>query len=95
MWSVVRDELSVRLEDDEEAARFLLKYWSPEVVAGRIDVLSGSRLMCREGWFPLGQPRELHELVNLLDIWDDMPQRREQTASDLIHFARELLVLEV
>lgn len=95
MWNVVRDELGVRHEDEEDAAKFLLKYWAQEIVEGRIDALRGSRLMYRSGWFQLGQPMELHELVNLLDVWDDMPQRREQTASDLIHFARELLGLEV
>ncbi|MBT2534554.1 hypothetical protein J7E83_20965 [Arthrobacter sp. ISL-48] len=94
MWDIVRDELSVRYEDEEEAARFLLKYWAQEVVDGRIDVLMGSRLMYRAGWFPLGQPTELHELVNLLDDWDDMPQRHERTASELLHFARKLLGLE-
>ncbi|MBT2538483.1 hypothetical protein [Arthrobacter sp. ISL-69] len=91
MWNVVRDELSVRHEDEEEGARFLLKYWAQEIVEGRIDVLPGSRLMYRAGWFPLGQPMELHELVYLLDVWGDMPQRHEQTASELLHFARKLL----
>jgi hypothetical protein len=91
MWNVVRDELSVRHEDDEEAARFLLKYWAQEIVGGRIDVLAGSRLMYRAGWFPLGQPAELNELVYLLDVWDEMPQRREQTTAELLVFVRKLL----
>ncbi|MDP9906697.1 MULTISPECIES: hypothetical protein [Arthrobacter] len=91
MWNAVRDELSVRHEDDEDAAKFLLKYWAQEIVEGRIDVLPGSRLMCRVGWFPLGQPTELNELVNLLDVWDEMPQRRERTASELLGFARTFL----
>jgi hypothetical protein len=90
MWNVVRDELRVRHEDDEEAARFLLKYWAQEIVGGRIDVLAGSRLMYRAGWFPLGQPAGLNELVYLLDVWDEMPQRREQIASELLDFVREL-----
>ncbi|WP_427130746.1 hypothetical protein [Pseudarthrobacter sp. S9] len=91
MWNVVRDELSVRHEDDEEAARFLLKYWAREIIEGRIDLLPGARLMYRVGWFALGQPMELHELVNLLDVWDEMPQRRDQTASELLDFVRKLL----
>jgi hypothetical protein len=91
MWNAVRDELSVRHEDDEDAAKFLLKYWAGEIVGGRIDVLPGSRLMYRVGWFPLGQPTELNELVNLLDVWDEMPQRRERTAYELLGFARTLL----
>lgn len=91
MWNAVRDELSVRHEGAEDAAKFLLKYWAREIVEGRIDVLLGSRLMYRVGWFPLGQPTELNELVNLLDVWDEMPQLRERTASELLGFARTLL----
>ncbi|WP_426297750.1 hypothetical protein [Arthrobacter sp. R-11] len=91
MWNIVRDELGVRYEDEEEAARFLLKYWAQEIVDGRINVLTGSRLMYRDGWFPLGQPMELYELLYLLDLWDDIPQRREQTASELLGCARKLL----
>lgn len=91
MWNAVRDELSVRHEDEEKAARFLLKYWAQETVEGRIDVLAGSRLMYRAGWFPLGQPAELNELVYLMDVWDEMPQRREQTTAELLVFVRKLL----
>jgi hypothetical protein len=91
MWNIVRDELSVRYEDEEEAAMFLLNYWAQEIVDGRIDVLTGSRLMYRDGWFPLGQPMELYELLYLLDVWDDLPQRRERTASELLAFTRNLL----
>lgn len=47
--------------------------------------------MCRVGWFPLGQPRELNELVYLLDVWDEMPHRREQTASEFLAFARNMV----
>jgi hypothetical protein len=91
MWNVVREELSVRHEDEEEAAKFLLKYWAQEIVGGRIDVLAGSRLMYRVGWFPLGQPRELYELLYLLDLRDEMPHRREQTTAELLAFARDLV----
>ena len=91
MWNAVRDELSVRHEDEAEAARFLLKYWAQETVEGRIDILAGSRLMNRVGWFPLRQPAELNELVYLLDLWDEMPQRREQTTAELLAFARNLM----
>jgi hypothetical protein len=90
-WNAVRDELGSRHENKEEAAKFLLRYWAQETAEGRIDVLAGSRLMYRVGWFPLGQPRELNELVCLLDVWDDMPQRREQTASELLTFARDVV----
>jgi len=90
MWNAVRDELDVQHEDEEAAANFLLNYWAQEMVEGHVDVLPGARLMYRSGWFPLGQPRLLHELVYLLDVWDDMPQRREQTAAELLHFARKL-----
>jgi hypothetical protein len=55
-------------EADEEAARFVLKYWAQEIVEGQIDVLTGSRLMYRDGWFPLGQPSQ--------------PGRRHATAAD-------------
>jgi hypothetical protein len=92
MWKAARSELGVRDEDDEDAARFLLRYWAQEIVEGRIDVLTGSRLMYREGWFPLGQPTELHGLVNLLDDWEDMPQRCGQIVSELVDFARQLLL---
>src|SRR4051812_31526768 len=43
MWVAVRDELGIRHEDKEEAAKFLLRYWAQETVEGRIDVLAGSR----------------------------------------------------
>ena len=47
--------------------------------------------MYRVGWFPLRQPTKLDELVNLLDVWDEMPERREQTASELLDFVWKLL----
>jgi hypothetical protein len=31
--------------DDEDAARFVLKYWVQEIVEGQIDVLTGSSLI--------------------------------------------------
>lgn len=79
----------MRDENDEEAARFLLKYWAPEIVEGRVDLLSGARLMNRSGWFPLEQPAELNELVYLLDAWDDMPQRREKIDFEILELSRE------
>lgn len=94
MWVLVREELSVWDEDDEEAARFLLKYWAQEIVEGRVDLLSGARLMYRSGWFPLGQPAELNELVYLLDAWDDMPQRREKIDFEILDFVQKFLSRE-
>ncbi|MDI2033098.1 hypothetical protein PJL15_00182 [Paenarthrobacter nitroguajacolicus] len=91
MWTTVRLELSHPHENDEDAAKFLLKYWAREIVEGRIDVLPGSRFMYRVGGFPLGQPTELNELVYLLGVWDEMPLRRERTSSELLGFARTLL----
>jgi hypothetical protein len=92
MWQAVRQELGLPGEADEDAARFLLTYWARHVADGRIDVLEGSRLMLRVGWFPLGQPKELNRLWTLLDDWDDIPTLREQIASELRVFARELLI---
>ena len=91
MWNGVREELGIPAEDTEEAAPFLLGYRARETAQGRIDVVAGARLMCRVGWFPLGQPKELNELVYLLDVWDEMPHRREQTASEFLAFARNMV----
>lgn len=91
LWSDVRDELGIRHENKKEAAKFLLRYWAEETAEQRIDVLAGSRLMYQVAWFPLGQPSQLNELLYLLDVWDEMPQDREQTAADLLHFAQHLV----
>jgi hypothetical protein len=91
LWSAVREELGIEREEPEEAAGFLLRYWGEETAKGRIDVLAGSRLMYRVGWFPLGQPSELNELLYLLILWDEMPEQREQTAAELLQFAQHLV----
>lgn len=91
LWNAVRDELGIRREEKEEAARFLLRYWAQETAEQRIDVLAGSRLMYRVAWFPLGQPTQLNELLYLLILWDEMPQHRDQTAAELLQFARDLV----
>jgi hypothetical protein len=91
LWETVREELDIPREADEAAPRFLLKHWAREITDGRLDVLQGSRLMLRVGWFPLGQPKELNLLWNLLDDWDEIPRLRDQIASELLVFARELL----
>ncbi|MBT8162957.1 MULTISPECIES: hypothetical protein [Arthrobacter] len=90
LWKGVRGELGIPTESEEEAAVYLLGYWARETTRGRIDVVAGSKLMYEAAWFPLGQPKELNELVYLLDIWDEMPHRREQTAAKLLAFARTL-----
>lgn len=87
----VRDELGIGHEEKEKAARFLLRYWAEETAEGRIHVLAGARLMYRVAWFPLGQPSELNELLYLLDVWDEMSDRREQTAMELLAFAQDLV----
>jgi len=91
LWETVREELGIPREADEAAPRFLLKHWAREITDGRLDVLQGSRLMLRVGWFPLGQPKELNLLWGLLDDWDEIPRLRDQIASELLVFARELL----
>jgi len=91
LWSAVRDELGIRHEEQEEAARFLLRYWAEETAGQRIDVLAGSRLMYQVGWFPLGQPSQLNELLYLLILWDEMPEQRQQTAAELLQFAQHLV----
>ncbi|MEA5453863.1 hypothetical protein SPF06_03930 [Sinomonas sp. JGH33] len=91
LWEAVREEFGTRREPEEEAARFLLKHWAREIVEGGLDIVEGSRLMQRVGWFPLGRPDMLTGLVYLLDVWDEMPLRREETASELLAFAKELL----
>ena len=94
LWDAVRNELGIRQEGNEEAARFLLRYWAQETAEQRIDVLTGSRLMYRVGWFPLGQPSHLNELLYLLILWDEMPARRKQTTAELLAFARDLVARE-
>jgi len=91
LWSAVRDELGIRHEEKEEAARFLLRYLAEETAGQRIDVLAGARLMYRVGWFQLGQPSELNELLYLLILLDEMPEQRGQTAAELLAFARDLV----
>ena len=90
-WETVREELGIPREAGEAAPRFLLQYWAREITEGRLDVLQGSKLMLRVGWFPLGQPKELNLLRNLLDDWDEIPRLRNQIAPELHVFARELL----
>ncbi|WP_224167333.1 hypothetical protein [Arthrobacter sp. StoSoilA2] len=68
-----------------------LQHWAREITEGRLDVLQGSRLMLRVGWFPMGQPKELEQLWNLLDDWDEIPRLRGQITSELFVFAKELL----
>jgi HEAT repeat protein len=36
------------------------------------------------------QPSQLNELLYLLNVWDEMPQHREQTAVELLQFAQHL-----
>ena len=91
LWEAVREELGSPREPDEQASRFLLRYWAREITEGRVDVLEGSRLMLDVGWFPLDQPKELHRLWNLLDDWDEIPAARDRITSELLVFARELL----
>lgn len=91
LWETVREELSTPREAGEQAPRFLLQHWAREITEGRLDVLQGSRLMLRVGWFPMGQPKELEQLWNLLDDWDEIPRLRGQIASELFVFAKELL----
>jgi hypothetical protein len=48
-------------------------------------------LVFAEGWLELGQPSELNQLVALMDDWDDMPQQRDATESQIMGAALQTL----
>jgi hypothetical protein len=91
LWIQARGELGKPFEDDGLARRILVRSWLSAISGGTLAPRTGVGLVFAEGWLELGQPSELNQLVALMDDWDDMPQQRDATESQIMGAALQTL----
>ncbi|WP_426997533.1 hypothetical protein [Pseudarthrobacter sp. N5] len=73
------------------ARRLVIRRWLCEIVDGTLDPYTGVGLVMAYGWHAMSQPAVLHEMVALMDYWDEMPEQRDKLLLDLAEAARTVL----
>jgi len=71
----------------------LVRAWLGDIVDGTLKPRRGVGLIFGQGWLKLQHPKELDQLVALMDYWDDMTQDRDVICGEIIAAAREALVV--